>query len=228
MSQKSVPAHAQIDQNLLAFIAHETRGPFNGLIGFSELLHTNHPTLSAEQQDSYSGLVHQLALKSFLQLQTLIVWIKLISDNLTIHPGTINLNEWIQQVNTYLEVDLKAKNIHLHPPLASFDIKGDQQLLSIALANLLYATLKLAEENHEIVFEYTETNKTISISSKYSTEYDVLLNEIFGHPGEPDQTEQNFRVWIAYQIFKRSGIKLESKQLADKLILYIRFTPDSI
>jgi signal transduction histidine kinase len=221
MSKKSVSAHAEIDHNLLAFIAHESRGPFNGLIGFSELLHSNQTILSPEQQETYTELVHQLAVKSFLQLQTLIVWVKLINNNLTIHPGIIDHNEWIQQVVASLQVDLTAKNIQVNTTSSSYNFKGDQQLLAIAMANLLYASLRYIGESSTIKVDNPTQNKSFSITVNYSEDFEGILSGIMNNPDH--QNEQNFRVWIAYQIFKLNGIQVHTTKNIESSVLSLTF-----
>lgn len=225
MSLQSEFNHAQIDYNLLSFIAHESKGPFNGLIGFSELLCTNKPALSPEQHESYTELVHQLAVKSFLQVQTLIVWIKLISNNLTIQTGIVNYSDLLEQTIASLRVDLISKKIEINASIVPLSTKGDQHLLSIALANLLYSTFRYNGENSIILLETEETSRSLLISIPYSADFKKLLNNTLKNPEL--QTEQNFRVWIAFNIFKQSNIMLSQKVSADSKLIVISLTPEA-
>src|SRR6478752_3069823 len=111
MSNPSQSSSARIDYELLSHIAHEARGPYNGLIGFSDLLDSNFDTLPVERQKEYAHLVKLLASKSFFQLQTVIAWLKLVSSNFKVHQSPFYLSEAVKYAVQYNANDIRGKSI---------------------------------------------------------------------------------------------------------------------
>jgi K+-sensing histidine kinase KdpD len=201
-------ASANIEYNLLSHISHEVRGPFNGLIGFSDLLNTHYETLSDDTQKEYIHILNQLAAKSFLQVQTLIIWLKLISNNVSLNFNTVDLYDTIKNSIIGLGNDIESRKINFIYPIKNAEIEADNQLLLVSLSNILSICIRTLAEQHEITLTHhvTRTDHCIMISWLTSIELVAPILPFLNNQNQYD--EHTFRFWIASQILQKHSGKL--------------------
>lgn len=188
-------AKASIDYNLLAYITHEVKGPFNGLLGFSEILLNK--DFAPDKQEEFKALVAQLASKSYLQLQTFATWVKLISENLHINYADVKPEDIFKSVQAYVASDLESKVLTLQCSNEERNmVNGDLQLLSIAMANIIYLASKIAKQETSIQLIFSKTSGAIVFSCAATD-----ITSVFHEYRQGELTETGFRLWIAEQIF---------------------------
>ncbi|MCU0442748.1 MAG: hypothetical protein MUE96_10150 [Bacteroidia bacterium] len=149
MSDQSV-SKASIDYTLLSQFAHDTRGPFNGLLGFSELLIKQFDQLSAAQQLDYLSIINQQAIRSYVHTQTFIAWVKCISNNLKILPVTVDSGEFMAALLKLIQPEMSTKEIDLQTQIMAKTTTSDLSVLPLAIANLLNHCLKYATAGIQI------------------------------------------------------------------------------
>ncbi|MFN3446844.1 MAG: histidine kinase dimerization/phospho-acceptor domain-containing protein, partial [Bacteroidia bacterium] len=74
---------ATVDKQLLSRLTHHVRNPFNGIIGFSDLLANHFDKLVDDDKKSYIQIVHQLSKKALLRSENLAWWLKFYTENIT-------------------------------------------------------------------------------------------------------------------------------------------------
>jgi K+-sensing histidine kinase KdpD len=207
MSDQIQSSRASIDYELLSHIAHEARGPYNGLIGFSDLLDSNFDTLPVERQKEYAHIVKLLASKSFFQLQTVISWLKLVSSNFKVNHSPFYLSEAVKYAMQYNANDTKGKSIEMLAQTGEAGkIYGDLNYISVAVANVVSFLLVYLEKQSKIELSIVE-----SPEKEFSVKVSVVVNnapEELNHLLElfcnnPDQVpETKTTLWVAGQILK--------------------------
>lgn len=135
MSDQSLPK-ASVDYTLLSHFAHDTRGPFNGLLGFSELLIKQFDQLSPTQQLDYLRIINQQAVRSYINTQLFIAWVKHISDNLKIQPVSVDGEELMATIVKFIEPEIAAKELVLVTQIEGQKTKADLSTLPLAIASL--------------------------------------------------------------------------------------------
>lgn len=168
MSNQSV-SKASIDYTLLSQFAHDTRGPFNGLLGFSELLIKQFDQLSSAQQADYLNIVNQQAIRSYVNTQTFIAWVKCISNNLKIQPVVVEASDFIASVVKLIQPELSSKELDLQTQIGGKTITADASVMPLAIANLLNHCLKHVTEssqiNLDLIIEQDQVQLIASCSS---------------------------------------------------------------
>lgn len=215
MSNTNPSSLANIDYELLSHIAHEARGPYNGLIGFSDLLDSHFDSLPVERQKEYAHYVKLLASKSFFQLQTFIAWLKLVSNNFKINHSTFYLSEAVKLAVQYNANDIKGKMVSIDSPADELgQINGDINYISIALAHVISFSLHGIEKHSNIAVNIVALAKkgfSVNISFK-STEPEELVHLLNQTGTAPDQVpESKTGLWVSAQILKhhRSTMSVE-------------------
>jgi signal transduction histidine kinase len=207
MTDPIQPSRASIDYDLLSHIAHEARGPYNGLIGFSDLLDSNFDALPVERQKEYIHLVKLLASKSFFQLQTVIAWLKLVSGNFKVNHSPFYITESIRYAIQYNANDTKGKFIEIVGPTEETGkINGDLNYINIALANIIAVALLYIEKHSTIqlsVIGLPKQEFMVQIVLHTTSDPEELKQLIQLAGTSPDQVpEAKTGLWVAAQILK--------------------------
>lgn len=197
-------SHANIDYNLLSHIAHEVRSPFNGLIGFSDLLASHGKELSDDKKHEYTQLINQLTNKSFFQIQSFIAWVKLISDNLQLNLSLSHIRDTIKQAVLYNRNDLDSKQMEVETVYHTDLVKADHIQLSISLACFLFSAIRTATDRSIIHIEVSRTTDdvTMHITWHYSDSEQSAIKWLIAPKDEQKYDEQTFRLWIGQRIIE--------------------------
>ena len=188
---------AIIDYNLLNHVCHDTRSPFNGLIGFSELLALNIHSITDDKKEEYANTIYNLAEKTQLSTHLLIAWIKLISGNFIPNNAIVSLQQIVAKAIQYNESEIQFKQIHLSAQIIDVEIEADSLYLPIAIGILL-----------SMFFKNLPSGSTIQIEGSHPIIYITAVTENqtikslvqFFHEESNEQDQHNYTVWVAKQI----------------------------
>lgn len=140
----------------ISVLAHDLRGPFNSILGFSNLLFNKAKDLDMETIETYAGNINRTASYTFNLLDNLLEWSVVQSDQKPFLPETINLSELIMNTCRFMEQISKNKQIRLETNLPEvLNIEADKEMLRTVLRNLISNALK-----------YTPNRGCVNISAK--------------------------------------------------------------
>jgi K+-sensing histidine kinase KdpD len=196
MKKKTSPAEARIDYNLLAYINHDVRSPFNGLIGFSDILAQNINRLPKEKAEEYAIIISDLANKSHLNIQLVLCWIKLISEN---YKPNVTVGSWQQvfnHVKVYNASDIKAKGLELIIETDHSHVLADQTNLAVAFALLVAQITRYSEPSNIITIRATSSSVLVK-SEQFNENISELFHIFFS---EDDYSELSYGAWITKQL----------------------------
>ena len=98
---------------LFSIIAHDLRGPFNNIIGVSELLSKNEMYLEDELSGKYINIINSTAKSTLALLDNLLNWAKSQTDELRIRPEKIIFPQIIHEIVSLERPLAMAKDISL-------------------------------------------------------------------------------------------------------------------
>lgn len=227
MEKQTSIASAKIDYNILARLSHDVRSPFNGLIGFSDLLSTHFDELSDDKRKEYADLIRQLSRKSFFQLQFFTTWIKIISNNLHLNQAIVEYRDIIEQSIEFCSNDVESRHITIvEAQQQSFRMHADISLITTAISSVLGSAIRLMASNSQLTIT-TLSNKPahLKISGKFadaiqpdSDPFQLLLL------AKNEYTESSSRLWIAKQIIDKHNGLLSFEQQQDPSLFEIHIT----
>lgn len=94
-------------------ISHDLRGPFNGILGFSNLLNTQYDALDDLERKSYIQKMNKSSLLAFKLLENLLTWARTQTDGIKINKQNLNLKQLIDtSISPYLS-NADSKNIRV-------------------------------------------------------------------------------------------------------------------
>lgn len=151
---------ATVDKQLLSRLTHHVRNPFNGIIGFSDLLANHFEKLDDDDKKNYIQIVHQLSKKALLRSENLAWWLKFFTENITPVPQNVDLSELIKDELNYFNTEIEKQ--HLDLALEINDnaiIKVDKVMLQSVLKNLLLNIIEFAPVGEYVLINLTKDNE---------------------------------------------------------------------
>ena len=145
---------------LFSIIAHDLRGPFNALIGSSELLLNEDLALTEEDLHLLKTNVLKTAQSSYFLLENLLSWAQLQQNKMTVNPIPINLTSLIKTTLTESKSIANAKKIQFKFDFKSdLNITGDLFMLQTVFRNLLMNAIKFSHPSGIITVELDKLGK---------------------------------------------------------------------
>lgn len=174
---------------LFSVIAHDLRSPFNGILGFSDLLIENLEDFEIEKTRKYLTNINLSAEKTLVLLDNLLNWVKSQTGQISLNLEKVSLSSIIQEITDAYLSSAENKNISLiYYPMKDLEFHVDQNMLKTILRNLISNAIKFTRQKGRIMIlakpkkDFVE----ITISDNGVGMNKETLNELFG--GESNQT----------------------------------------
>lgn len=141
------------DKNkFFSIIAHDLRGPFNGIIGLSELLLENDNQLNNKETNEFIQLINQSSKSAFSLLDNLLTWAQSQTGSIQFTPKKLEINSIIDKTIHLLENIAKTKNINIRSEIEPKQFMvGDKNMLETVFRNLISNAIKFTNTNGEVI-----------------------------------------------------------------------------
>ncbi len=167
---------------LFSIIAHDLRSPFNGILGFSELLIKSTKDFEVSESEKYLGIINSSAKNTLILLDNLLNWAKTQTGQIIYKPEKINLASIVKEVLEISSSIAKIKNITLNyiQPDA-IEVYTDLNMLKIVLRNLISNAIKFTNLNGtiEVSTIQNQNNIEITVSDNGIGMDEETLNKLF-------------------------------------------------
>ena len=136
----------------LSIISHDLRGPFNSLLGFSNMLKNEFETLDKPTQKDFIDTIHQGIERTYKLLEDLLEWSYSQSGTISYKPERTNLSEMTKELVDVLNFLIEQKNIKLinNVPESVF-VNADKNMLSTIIRNLVSNAIKFTPKQGTIM-----------------------------------------------------------------------------
>ncbi|MDT8446638.1 MAG: hybrid sensor histidine kinase/response regulator [bacterium] len=134
-----------------SIISHDLKGPFNGLVGISDLLVDEFDQLPKEEMLPLIEGINHSSKTGYRLLIQLLEWARAQTGRIAFEPSSLGLAPLVQEVVDLLNEQAKAKEITwaLDIP-AEATVFADAQMLHTVLRNLLSNALKFSHRQSQI------------------------------------------------------------------------------
>ena len=147
-----------------SIIAHDLRGQFNGLLGFSEILSDPDQDLTQQQVKQLSGNLHAMLKNQYNLLQNLLEWARIQRGSIHCVPETVNLCRIVDNIYGLLAVQMIKKGIQFSNTVAeSVQVKADVHMLQSMLQNIFTNALKFSHKGGHILVHAEQEKDFIRI-----------------------------------------------------------------
>lgn len=157
-------ANAEKDK-FFSIIAHDLRSPFNSLLGFTELLDKELPTMTRDQIQQIAVTMRKSATNLYALLENLLEWSRLQRGLITFNPEPILLMPKVLADTVFVMESANKKEITLNYNIPD-DLKvyADDNMLGGILRNLASNAIKFTPKGGKVNISAKSLDHTVECS----------------------------------------------------------------
>lgn len=146
---------------LFSIIAHDLRGPFTALLGFSEMLAGNARKYDTGQFEMMINNIHAAAKSAYTLMENLLLWTLAQTEQIQYNPEKLHLSNTVREAIRTLKPSASLKNISVE-----FSATGDP--IAYADANMINVILQNLISN---AIKYTYSGGKIHVCAKSNNQF---------------------------------------------------------
>ena len=147
-----------------SLIAHDLKGPFNNIVGLSNLLLESIETGDTKEIDIYAKLMQNASGQTMELLVNLLEWSRSQTGAIKYQPSLVNLSLLVDEVIALSKSQADVKHISLFRKSSDpIFISLDKTMISTVLRNLIANAIKFSYENSSIEVEIQSDNGHIRV-----------------------------------------------------------------
>ena len=148
-----------------SIIAHDLKSPFQGLLGYSQILSTEYSTLTEEEKVSFIQSIEELSQNSYRLLENLLEWSRLQTGKIVFAPEEHNLLLDLFPTLSLLKQTAQNKQIAFDYSIAnSLVVKADKNMLTTIVRNLVSNSIKFTKPGGRITIEVKPVDTFVHFS----------------------------------------------------------------
>ena len=157
-------ANADKDR-FFTIIAHDLKGPFNGILGFLDILKIGHQEMDENKRQTIIDNVDQSAHAAYKLLDNLLIWSRVETGKMPYSPQLLNLSEVAQDTLSLNQLLADSKNITLENIIEENHwVAADRNMLKTIFRNLISNAIKFTNSGGSITIAAKNSDQLITIS----------------------------------------------------------------
>lgn len=150
-----------------SIIAHDLKAPFQGILGFSELLETDLDDMSQAEIRNIAGYLHDTAEAAYKLLDNLLQWAMVESGQMRFNPKILLIETIFDLVEGNLGSAARHKGVVLQFKCPrDTTLYADENMLRSVIRNLVANSVKFTPVGGQVVVSATEHEQHVVISVK--------------------------------------------------------------
>lgn len=150
---------------IFSIIGHDLRSPFNGILGFSDLLINNIEKYELNKTKLYLEQINATAKRTLDLLNNLLEWAKSQTDSIVIKKEPTDIDVLINETTSIFNPQALHKNIKIiYKASNKLNISSDKNILFTVLRNLISNALKFTHSGGHIIIEVKNFNSHLELS----------------------------------------------------------------
>lgn len=150
-----------------SIIAHDLKGPFNGIIGLSELLLEKKTHSDNDETNEFIQLIHESSKNTYSLLENLLTWAQSQTGSIEFSPKKLEIISVTDKTIKVLANIANNKNITIQSEIEDKQyVFADENMLETIFRNLVSNAIKFTRTNGEVVISMTRENNQIVFSVK--------------------------------------------------------------
>ncbi|HAH24714.1 MAG TPA: hypothetical protein DCL77_13340 [Prolixibacteraceae bacterium] len=205
-----------------SIIAHDLRGPFNSIMGFSELMVERIQEKNYEEVEKYAEIIHQSSQRAMELVTNLLEWSRSKVGRMQFNPEVVDLAALIKSVAQLLKDSAEQKSIALYTEtVPNLSVVADKAMIGATLRNLISNAIKFTHKGGEIVISaMQEKNQMIVMVAdngvgikKEALRKLFNIEEGYSTPGTQDEKGTGLGLILCKEFIEKHGgdIRVESE-----------------
>lgn len=148
-----------------SIIAHDLRSPFNGIIGFTELLKTEVQEKNYDEILEYAEIINSSSHHAMNLLTNLMEWTRSQTGRIAFQPKMVKIDAVIKETLTLFETLTEQKNITITLDLnLEREQYVDQSMIEAILRNLISNAIKFTPNQGQLIIRSREKHNEFEVA----------------------------------------------------------------
>jgi signal transduction histidine kinase len=148
-----------------SILAHDLRNPFQGLLGYTEMLKEDFEDLSREEAKESVNSLYNLSRNVYNLLEGLLSWSRVQTGRIEYTPTLFQLNEEVNKAINLLSENAARKNITLVSSVDnSIMVYADRNMIYTIFRNLIANAIKFSHEKTEVKITAEKKQQEVEIA----------------------------------------------------------------
>lgn len=158
-------AQKPVNKQLLSRLTHHVRNPFNGIIGFTDLLINHFDKHSDDDIRKYVQIVHQLSKKALLRSENLAWWLKFYTNNISPIFQDVDAAELVKEELTYFatEIDKQQLDVQFEKGEGNM-IYTDKVMLQAIIRNIMSNIIEFAPQGQQVDIKLYKAGSKLTLT----------------------------------------------------------------
>jgi len=212
-----------------SIIAHDLKSPFNSILGFADILHTEYDEYSDDERKHFIKNIVSSAQNTYRLLENLLEWSRAQTNRIDFKPEVLELSSVINESIMLVRGQAEAKDIHLFSAVEfNTRVVADENMIKTITRNLLSNAIKFSRRRGNVRvmerhFSHPESQrKMIEISvkddgigmSKAVLDQLFKIDQMIRTPGTDNEKGTGLGLILSQELVTRNGGKIwaESEQ----------------
>jgi len=207
---------------LFSLISHDLRGPFNSLLGFSEILNGEFDSLTDDEIKEYLKVIYESTQNLYGMTNNLLQYSRFQMGRTEFKAEKVDLGKIVDNCVKLLKGTVVKKDINLfkHADRDSY-IYADEDMLNSVIQNLLSNAIKFTTKGGDVTVlarkvinsegvnevELTIEDKGMGISKENIQK--ILKGEMFSTPGTEREYGTGLGMFLVKEFLEKNGGKLK-------------------
>lgn len=223
ISEHNLKSAIEAKDKLFSIIAHDLIGPFNAILGFSEMLLNTYDSFSEKERKRFVANIHEASSGTYKLLQNLLDWSRSQTGKLSYNPELFDLSALVEEGIKAVSESAANKNIDIEADVAKGSmVFADNNMVYTVIRNLLSNAIKFTprEGNIKIGAKTQNSHLQVFISDNGVGIPRVWQSKIFDinkehkRPGTEKEQGTGLGLILCAELVKRNGgtIWVESEE----------------
>ncbi len=149
----------------MAIMGHDLKGPFNNLLGLSEVLKDDYSKLTIEEIADLASNINSNANKTYSLLEDILLWARTQLGKIPFKPQALHLQGVCNPILEILRVTADQKSITIAEAIPEeLNIFADSEMLKTILRNLLSNAVKFTGNKGNVKISAMKNNEKVLIT----------------------------------------------------------------
>ena len=150
---------------IFSIIAHDLKSPFQGLLGYTQILTEDYDELSEAERIDFIKGIDNLSKGTYKLLDNLLQWSRLQTGKMVFSPALFNILESLCPALELLKEIAKEKEIEIEIQIdKKYMVNADLTMLETVVRNIVSNAIKFTNPNGKIIIAAEETADAVVIS----------------------------------------------------------------
>ncbi|MCX6281238.1 MAG: PAS domain-containing sensor histidine kinase [Bacteroidetes bacterium] len=168
---------------LLSIIAHDLRSPFNSLLGFTEMLVEELPSLSKDEIQKIAVSMRKSTTSLYALLENLLEWSRLQRGLIPYNPEVFPLRHKLAETIEVLMESANKKGISISYDIpADMEVYADRNMFEVIIRNLTSNAIKFTYEQGKVILSagsMPDSSVKISITDTGIGMNEAMITNLF-------------------------------------------------